>query len=227
MSNLVTMNDRIDVPLRFFLCFFCLFCAEFPALAQGQFAGAEPLYVWQQSQRLQRDYIEVLKKQSAADPNNLSLQLNLGRAYHWLALSRGEGALIEGERLFKDILERDPDNAVALGYYGSLLGLKIGDRLIPENQIGPVAMQSIAALDRAVALAPDSVEVRQARGYASLYTPSAAGRDHFAIEDFTRVIELFKRLPGTPCNQESRSRLRLTPACSSLIETTTPSISKG
>jgi signal transduction histidine kinase len=201
MSNLVTMNERIDVPLRFFLCFFCLFCGEFPALAQSQFAGAEPLYVWQQSQRLQRDYIEVLKKQSAADPNNLSLQLNLGRAYHWLALSRGEGALIEGERLFKDILARDPDNAVALAYYGSLLGLKIGDRLIPENQIGPVAMQSFAALDRAVALAPDSLEVHQARGYASLYTPSAAGRDHLAIEDFTRVIELFKRLPGAQQRQ--------------------------
>jgi signal transduction histidine kinase len=181
-----------------FLCFlyFCAFCGEFPALAQREFPGAEPLQVWQQSQRIQRDYIEVLKKRSEAEPDDISLRMDLGRAYYWLALSRGEGAVIEGERIFKEILARDPDNAVALAYYGSLLGLKIGDRLIPKEQIVSVAMRSSAALDRAVSLAPDSAEVRQARGHASLYTPSVAGRDHLAIEDFTRVIEIFQRLPG-------------------------------
>jgi signal transduction histidine kinase len=165
------------------------------ALAQEQFAGAEPLGVWQQSQQMQRDYIELLKKQAAADPNNLSLQLNLGRAYHWLALSHEEDALIEGEKTFKQILAREPDNAVALAYAGSLLGLKIGYHLIPEDQVVPTANQAGAALDRAVSLAPDSIEVRMARGYTSFYTPSIAGRDALAIEDFTRVIELFKQIP--------------------------------
>jgi signal transduction histidine kinase len=204
LFRLLSLGFAIYLP-SLFLCF-CVFCGESTTLAQSQFPGAEPLYVWQQSQRLQRDYIEALKKQSATEPGNLSLQLNLGRAYHWLALSRGEGALIEGERLFKDILARDPDNAVALAYYGSLLGLKIGDRLVPENQIGTVAMQSSAALDRAVALAPDSLEVRQARGYASLYTPSIAGRDGLAIEDFAHVIELLKRIPGS---EERQSEVHL------------------
>jgi signal transduction histidine kinase len=165
------------------------------ALAQEQIPGAGPLGVWQQSQQMQRDYIELLKKQAAADPNNLSLQLNLGRAYHWLALSHEEDALIEGEKTFKQILAREPDNAVALAYAGSLLGLKIGYRLIPEDQIVPTANQAGAALDRAVSLAPDSIEVRMARGYESFYTPSIAGRDALAIEDFTRVIELFKQIP--------------------------------
>jgi signal transduction histidine kinase len=164
-------------------------------LAQEQFSGAGPLGVWQQSQQMQRDYIELLKKQAAADPNNLSLQLNLGRAYHWLALSHEEDALIEGEKTFKQILARKPDNAVALAYAGSLLGLKIGYHLIPEDQVVPTANQAGAALDRAVSLAPNSIEVRMARGYTSFYTPSIAGRDALAIEDFTRVIELFKQIP--------------------------------
>ncbi len=171
------------------------------ALAQEQFPGAEPLGVRQQSQQLQRSYIELLKKQTAADPNNLSLQLNLGRAYHWLAPSHEEDALVEGEKTFRQILAREPDNAVALAYAGSLLGLKIGYHLIPEDQIGPAANQAGAALDRAVKLAPDSIEVRMARGYASFHTPSVAGRDALAIEDFTRVIELFKRHPGDEARQ--------------------------
>src|SRR5262245_37042721 len=171
------------------------------ALAQEQFPGAGPLGVWQQSQRMQRDYIALLKKQSAADPNNLSLQLNLGRAYHWLALSHEEDALVEGEKTFRQILAREPDNAVALAYAGALLGLKIGHNLIPEDQIGPAANQAGAALDRAVKLAPDSIEVRMARGYSSFHTPSIVGRDALAIEDFTRVVELFKRFPVAEARQ--------------------------
>src|SRR5262245_36254418 len=171
------------------------------ALAQDQFPGAGPLGVWQQSQQMQRNYIELLKKQTAADPNDLSLRLNLGRAYYWLALSHEEDALIEGEKTFKQVLTREPDNAVALAYAGSLLGLKIGYNLIPEDQIGPTAIQAGSALDRAVALAPDSIEVRMARGYASLHTPSVAGRDALAVEDFTRVIELFKQFPGAEARQ--------------------------
>lgn len=170
-------------------------------LAQEPFPGAGPLGVWQQSQQMQRDYIELLKKQTAADPNNLSLQLNLGRAYHWLALSHEEDALIEGEKTFKQILAREPDNAVALAYAGSLLGLKIGYHLTPEDQIGLTANQAGAALDRAVKLSPDSIEVRMARGYSSFHTPSVAGRDPLAIEDFTRVIELFKQIPGAEARQ--------------------------
>src|SRR5262245_23533344 len=171
------------------------------APAQEQFPGAGPLGVWQQSEQIQRDYIELLKKQIAAEESNLALRMNLGRAYYWLALSHDEDALIEGEKAFRQILAREPDNAVALAYAGALLGLKISYHIIPEDQIGPTANQAGAALDRAVKLAPDSIEARMARGYASFYTPSIVGRDALAIEDFTRVIELFKRLPGAEARQ--------------------------
>jgi signal transduction histidine kinase len=165
------------------------------ALAQRDFEGAGPLSVWEQSRQMQRDYIAHLKTQLAADPNNLSLQLNLGRAYYWLALERDEAAMVEAEKLFAQILARDSSNAAALAFHGSILGLKIGFNFIPEKQIAAVAAQSAQEMDRAVALAPDSIEVRQLRGYSSFHTPSIAGRDHLAIKDFSHVISLLERMP--------------------------------
>src|SRR4030095_13763552 len=150
--------------------FLLMACGDAPA--QEQFPGAGPLGVWQQSQQMQRDYIELLKKQTAAEENNLSLRLNLGRAYHWLALSHEEDALIEGEKTFKQILAREPDNAVGIASAGALCGLKIAYRLIPDDQIGPTAIQSAAALDRAVNLAPDSIEVRMVLRLARVFTPA-------------------------------------------------------
>ena len=167
------------------------------ALAQRDFEGSGPYSIWEQSRRVQRDYIERLKEKLAADPNNLALQLDLGRAYHWLALERDEAAMIEAEKLFAQILTREPANPAALAYHGSLLGLKIGFDRVSEKQIGTVAAQSTMEMDRAVALAPDSIEIRQIRGYASFHTPSIAGRDRFAIEDFTRVIRLLEQWPRT------------------------------
>jgi signal transduction histidine kinase len=184
----------------------CLLLTGVPAWAQEPFSGAEPLGVWQQSQQMQRDYIELLKQKAAAAPHDLALQLNLGRAWHWLALSSDELAVIEGEKVFRQILARDPDNAVALAYVGSMLGLKIGFHLIPENQIGEVATHATAALDRAVQLAPDAIEVRITRGYVSLHTPSVAGRDAFAIEDFTHLLKLFSQ---THSNNARRAEMQL------------------
>jgi hypothetical protein len=74
------------------------------------------------------------------------------------------------------------------------------------DQINAVARQAGAELDRAVALAPDSIEVRELRGYASFYTPSEVGRDQLAIEDFNRATEVLERLPKT---EDHRAELYL------------------
>src|SRR5215470_17581462 len=59
----------------------------------------DPFSVWKLSQQtqlqLQLDYIDRLKKGLAAEPDDLGLQMNLGRAYYWLALDRDGKALIE------------------------------------------------------------------------------------------------------------------------------------
>lgn len=135
---------------------------------------------------MQFDYIDQVKKQLEADPDNVSLQLKLGRAYYWLALAREGTALVEAEKVFGRIIERDPSNAEALAHHGSLLSLKIGFKQIPLGQLIDAARQSSEELDRAVALAPDSIEVRLLRAYSIYYTPSVVGRDQITIGDFKK-----------------------------------------
>src|SRR5262249_28067272 len=110
-------------------------------------------------------------------------------------------------KLFDRILAAEPENATALAYRGALLGLKMGFNLTPQDQMYAVAEQSNTSLDRAVALAPDDIEVRNIRAYVSLYTPSFAGRDRFATEDLAHIIRLLERRPNT---ERRRAELQLT-----------------
>ncbi|HEY7547819.1 MAG TPA: hypothetical protein VID27_23170, partial [Blastocatellia bacterium] len=166
------------------------------AAAQRESSG--PPSVWKQSRQLRLDEVERLKQEIARDPDNLGLQINLGRIYYWLALDRDYEALVEAEKTFRRVLDRDSNNAEALAYYGAVLGLKIGYSLVPQDQIIRVAQEASASLDRAVLLAPDSIEVREIRGYTSLHTPSYAGRDHLAIEDFSHVLPLLESEKASP-----------------------------
>jgi signal transduction histidine kinase len=166
------------------------------AIAQSPADRRSPMALLEQSRERQRDYVEYLKKQAAADPNNRGLRLDLGRGYYALALGYDAGAIAEAEELFDQILAAEPENATALVYRGSLLGLKLGFHLLPPNQSAATLRQSNADLDRAVALAPDDLEVRTVRGYTSLYTPSFVGRDRIAVEDFSHIIQLLERQTG-------------------------------
>ncbi len=166
-------------------------------VAAAQRESSFPPSVWQQSRQLRLDQIERLKQELARDPDDLSLQISLGRIYYWLALDRDSEALIEAEKVFRRVLDRDGDNAEALAYHGAVLGLKIGFSLVAQDQIFRTAQESGASLDRAVARAPDSIEVRQIRGYTSLHTPSYAGRDHLAVEDFSHAILLLESAKGS------------------------------
>ncbi|MEW6208656.1 MAG: histidine kinase [Acidobacteriota bacterium] len=161
-------------------------------VAAAQRESSSPPSVWQQSRQLRLSEVERLKQELARDPENLSLQISLGRIYYWLALDRDAESLAEAEKVFKRVLDRDRDNAQSLAYYGALLGLKIGFSLVPQDQIIRIAQEANASLDRAVSLAPDSIEVREVRGYTSLHTPSYAGRDHLAVEDFSHAITLLE-----------------------------------
>src|SRR5262249_26896704 len=170
--------------------------------------GRWPMAFLERRRERKRDYVEYLKKQASADPNNRRLLLDLGRGYYALALGYDAGAIAEAEKLFDQILAAEPDNATALVYHGSLLGLKLGFRLVPPDRSLAALRQSNADLDRAVALAPDDLEVRGIRGYTSLYTPSFVGRDRIAVEDFSHIIQLLERQPGAEL-QRAEWRLAL------------------
>ncbi len=160
--------------------------------AAAQRESSSPPSVWQQSRQLRLDQIERLKPEIARDPKNLSLQISLGQIYYWLALDRDSESLVEAEKIFRHVLDSDRDNAQSLAYYGAVLGLKIGYSLVPPDQVIRTAQEASASLDRAVSLAPDSIEVREIRGYTSLHTPSYAGRDNLAVEDFSHALTLLE-----------------------------------
>ncbi len=189
----------------------CLSALCHTAAAQSTDPVLSPFALRQQSRQAQQDYIAELQRRGQAEPGNLAVQLNLGRAYYWLALERDTEALFAAERVFAGILQRAPDNAVALAYHGGITGFKIGNNLTAPQQVATLALQAINELDRAVALAPagseDELEVRELRGYSSFYTPSIFGRDALAVGDFTRVIKLLEQ---TPDRAREQARMWLT-----------------
>src|SRR6185369_10878283 len=145
---------------QFALCILLL-CAATITFAQSKDDRAARRSIWDKSGQSLGGSIEKLQQLLAADPDNVSLQLELGRAYYAIAVKSRGASYADAQRAFEKILERDPKNAVALAYHGSALGLQIGNNLVPENQIAGTALKAIDELDRAVALAPDSIEVRQ------------------------------------------------------------------
>lgn len=205
------VDRRLGVKVSFCLVSLWLLVWLFPAASFITHAQQTPaddgFAIWGESRERRRDYAEYLKKQAAADPHNLPLQLDLARANYALAVEYDIVSLAEAERLLNQVLAAEPDNALALALRGSLLGLKIGFNIVPAGQHLAVLQQSNQALDRAVQLSPDNIEIRQIRGFASLYAPSIAGRDAIAVEDFAQIIRLLAQKPNT---ERRRAQVYLT-----------------
>jgi hypothetical protein len=177
------------------------------AVAQPSADERAPVLLWEQLRERQREHVEYLKERYAADPGNRRLLLDLARGYYSMAMENDVAAISEAEKLFDRILADEPQNATALAYRGALLGFKLGFNLAPRDQMYALLRESSANLDRAVALAPDDMEIRGVRGYVSIFTPSIAGRDQFALEDFAHIIRLLERQPDT---ERRRAELHLT-----------------
>ncbi len=181
----------------FFLASILLVITQPLALAQSTFDSYTPPITRKQSREQLRNYIEYLKNRVAADPANRQLQLDLARNYYALAVEYDTAALTEAEKILDRLLAEEPDNAVALAYRGSLQGLKLGYSLVPSGQAYATVQKNFGDLDRAVALAPDNEEVRRMRGYSTLYTPSIAGRDQLAVDDFSHLVRLLEDQPNS------------------------------
>lgn len=177
------------------------------AVAQPPADERAPVLLWELSRERQREYVEYLKKRSDADPGNRRLLLDLARGYYSLAMEQDVAAIAEAEKLFDRLLADEPQNAMALVYRGALLGFRLGFGLTPQDQMFALMQESTANLDRAVALAPDDMEIRGIRGYVSFFTPSYLSRDQFAVEDFAHIIRLLERQPDT---ERRRAELHLT-----------------
>lgn len=173
--------------------------------AQSVDEKAGGISVWNRARQvqsqIQRGYIERLNRQIEQEPDNAGLRVDLGRAYFSSALQGDSRARAEAEKTFQQVLHREPDNATALAYHGSLLGMKLGFNLTAPSQIFELSQRAQQELDRAVNLAPDDAEVRELRGYFNFYSPSLFGRDLQAVEDFSRVLASVSSKPNSELDQ--------------------------
>ncbi|MBN2244629.1 MAG: hypothetical protein JW755_02170 [Candidatus Aminicenantes bacterium] len=129
------------------------------------------------------------EEQLKGDPDNQELLLNLGRYYHDAA-SDGDGTSLScAEEYLSTLLNLDPDNALALVYYGSVLTMKARDASSPWDAMDYLE-SGFFKMDKAVILAPNEPEVRLLRGINSLHIPEEFQRLYLALEDFGAIEEL-------------------------------------
>jgi tetratricopeptide (TPR) repeat protein len=119
---------------------------------------------------------------SASDALLLNSDNSMAYAVRAWALTR-KGDLEEADRVIQDALRLDPNNGIAHAYYAILLGNMF------EQNVGPYVDPIQLAIDEsntAMALNPDRLEVRWARGYILVIT----GNDELAIQQYLAAIQI-------------------------------------
>ena len=132
------------------------------------------------------------EKQLKNDPNNTELLLKLGKAYHDLAGEKEDKEAVKkaGQYLSK-LLEIEPDNSLAMVYYGSVLTMKARDAFFPWDKM-KYMKRGFAKMDSAVTLDPDEPEVRLIRAINSTSVPKMFNRLKMALSDFKYIEGLEK-----------------------------------
>jgi signal transduction histidine kinase len=138
--------------------------------------------------------IAHLEKRLASRPDNIGLQVKLGRAKYYVVLNRHIEYIPQARAIFEGILAKKPDHAVALAYHGSLIlwteYMAVGD----DNKNQASIDHGLAEMSRAVALAPDDLEVRLMRAFTLSYSPLSPRERWPAVDDFTHAIDLMQKI---------------------------------
>ncbi|MBI2838092.1 MAG: tetratricopeptide repeat protein [Acidobacteria bacterium] len=135
-----------------------------------------------------QDRAEELNEKVRQDPSNVSLLVDLGRAYHD---AENPGKAIEA---LDRALSLDEGNPVAMVYLGSSYTKKARDASAVDEKVESLN-KGFILLDQAVAKSPDNYLVRMVRGFNSLGIPDLFSRGKYAIEDFEYLL---KRLEVDP-----------------------------
>lgn len=115
---------------------------------------------------------------------------------HRKGVDGNKSAVIEAHRHFAGLRTRYPGDALLEAYFGSSLALLGRDAVHPLEKADK-AQQGLDALDRAVALDPDGIEIRMIRGKVCVRLPEDFfRRSATAIEDFTLLLDRNEANPG-------------------------------
>ena len=138
------------------------------------------------------DAIRRLEARLEEHPQDHRSRMDLGRKYFRLASDGNLAALKKAEEVFEELLAAGQFRAEATAYKAFLIGMGVGFGVTPASQRERAIQLNHQLLDEAVALKPDSLEVRLLRAYDGIYTPQRYQRSQLAIRDFERVLQLAK-----------------------------------
>ncbi len=132
------------------------------------------------------------EKQLKTNLTNKELLLKLGKAYHDLGGEKEDKeAVKKAEKYLSKLLEIEPNNALVIVYYGSVLTMKARDAFLPWKKM-KYMKKGFAKMDCAVALDLAEPEVRLIRAINSTSVPKMFNRLKIALSDFKYIEELQK-----------------------------------
>lgn len=118
------------------------------------------------------------------------------RDLHQRGVDGDQEAVKEAHRILKKLRNSVSDNPLVEAYFGSALSLLARDEIDPMERMEK-ANKGMKALDRAVAKAPDEVQIRIMRGYVCFRLPEFIfHRTRTAVEDFAYLIDRYEQGPG-------------------------------
>lgn len=114
--------------------------------------------------------------------------MELGKQHHQIARQGDQNAVKQAEQLFEDVLRHQPNNTIALAYYGSIWTMKGRDAFLPWKKVN-YAKKGLGYLDRAVALNPSGFEEQLVRAINAVHLPKFLDRQSVAINDFELLLK--------------------------------------
>lgn len=124
------------------------------------------------------------------------------RKLYYQGIDGNKAAEEQADSLFSELYRQQPDDALVTVYFGSLR-LAEADRTWALWKKNSLSKQGVQLMDRAVASAPENLEVRFVRGATERELPAFFGRKQQALEDIAAIV----RTPEPTLRQGLEPRL--------------------
>ncbi|NJL30283.1 MAG: hypothetical protein HC898_00870 [Phycisphaerales bacterium] len=124
----------------------------------------------------------------ASAPLHESFTFTDAMQWHFSGIEGDVQANQQSVELLRSLLAQHPDDALTLAYFGSARLLQAREKP-PLPELFGLSKEGLAALDRAVTLAPDSLEVRFLRGMACRHLPTFFSRAQQSRDDLAMVAQ--------------------------------------
>ena len=135
--------------------------------------------------------IEILENLVARNPEDKSLSLDLGIAYHNAAVLGDKDHVLKAIKLLEKLV-KDDEEGLATAYLGSSHLLRARDDWNPFGKLSNLG-KGFEYLDRAVKYHGDNIMVLVIRANAYINIPGIFGKLDTSIADFQKIIQLYSQ----------------------------------